>query len=84
MNNQEKIEVLVSIGEKLWEDYSDDKLLEDEYLIKIYKVKKEINNSFVGKMKDLKLFANDLGYVLIKTSSFTIIQNAERIKINKN
>lgn len=83
-NHRERLKVLIALSDKLWEDYSEDIISEDDYLMKFYKVKKEINNGFLDTMQDLEVFAKDLGYLILSSPTKTFIGGSEKIIINKN
>nr|WP_315030389.1 hypothetical protein [uncultured Chryseobacterium sp.] len=83
-NHRERLKILVALSDKLWEDYSETIISEEEYLKKIYLVKKEINKGFIGTMEDLDLFTKDLGYLILKTPTKTLLGGSETIIINRN
>ncbi|MCT2409971.1 hypothetical protein NZD88_20645 [Chryseobacterium antibioticum] len=83
-SHRERLKVLIALSDKLWEDYSEDIISEDDYLMKFYKVKKEINNGFLDTMQDLEVFAKDLGYLILSSPTKTFIGGSEKIIINKN
>lgn len=83
-SHRERLKILVALSDKLWEDYSENVLSEEDYLKKIYLVKKEINKGFIGTMEDLDLFTKDLGYLILKTSTKTLLGGPETIIVNKN
>ncbi|MCJ8155688.1 hypothetical protein MKJ01_18190 [Chryseobacterium sp. SSA4.19] len=81
---RERLKILVALSDKLWEDYTNMVISEDDYLNKMYLVKKEINNGFIDTMQDLELFTNDLGYLILTKPTKTYIGGHEKIIINKN
>lgn len=83
-NYRERMKVLVALSDKLWEDYNDSILSEEEYLRKFYIVKKEINNGFLNTMQELDLFTKDLGYIILENPTKTFLGSSEAIIINKN
>jgi hypothetical protein len=83
-NHRERLKILVALSDKLWEDYSEQILSEEEYLRKIYLVKKEINNGFIGTMEDLDLFTKDLGYLVLTSPTKTFLGGSDKIIINRN
>lgn len=83
-SHRERMKILVAISDKLWEDYSENILSEEEYLKKFYLVKKEINNGFIDNMQDLQLFAKDLGYLVLSRPTKTLLGGTETIIINNN
>lgn len=83
-NHRERLKILVALSDKLWEDYSDNIITEEDYLKKFYMVKKEINNGFIDTMQDLELFAKDLGYLILNSPTKTLIGGYEKIIVNKN
>ncbi|MCL8536363.1 MULTISPECIES: hypothetical protein [Chryseobacterium] len=83
-SHRERLKILVALSDKLWEDYSETLISEEEYLKKIYLVKKEINNGFIATMQDLELFAKDLGYLILNTPTKTLLGGSEKIIINRN
>ncbi|PTT38316.1 hypothetical protein DBR28_08740, partial [Chryseobacterium sp. HMWF028] len=83
-SHRERLKVLIALSDKLWEDYSENIISEDDYLMKFYKVKKEINNGFLDTMQDLEVFAKDLGYLILSSPTKTFIGGSEKIIINKN
>ncbi|WP_155845877.1 hypothetical protein [Chryseobacterium gregarium] len=83
-SHRERLKILVALSDKLWEDYSSTVISEEEYLKKMYLVKKEINNGFLNTMQDLELFANDLGYLILIKPTKTYLGGHEKIIINKN
>ncbi|ASE63476.1 hypothetical protein H3Z85_08660 [Chryseobacterium indologenes] len=83
-NHRERLKILVALSDKLWEDYSEHIISEEEYLKKIYLVKKEINNGFIGTMEDLNLFTKDLGYLVLMSPTKTFLGGSDKIIINRN
>lgn len=83
-SHRERMKILVAISDKLWEDYSENILSEEEYLKKFYLVKKEINNGFIDNMQDLQLFAKDLGYLVLNRPTKTLLGGTETIIVNNN
>ncbi|WP_147473878.1 hypothetical protein [Chryseobacterium nematophagum] len=53
-SHREKVKILVALSDKLWEDYIDESISEEDYLEKMYLVKREINNGFINKMQELE------------------------------
>lgn len=83
-SHRERLKVLVALSDKLWEDYSENIITEEEYLNKFYLVKKEINNGFINTMQDVELFAKDLGYLILSSPTKTFMSGSDKIIINKN
>lgn len=83
-NHRESLKVLVALSDKLWEEYLEEILSEEQYLEKMRLVKKEINNGFIGTMQDLEIFTNQLGYLILNAPTKTLITSSEKIIINKN
>ncbi|WP_123912708.1 hypothetical protein [Chryseobacterium pennipullorum] len=83
-NHRERLKILVALSDKLWEDYADEIISEEEYLKKIYLVKKKINEGFIGTMEDLDLFTKDLGYLILTSPTKTFLGGSEKIIINRN
>ena len=85
-NHRQRLNILIAISDKLWEDYSQDmsKEAEQEYLRKMYLVKKEINNGFLKTMQDLKIFSEELGYLILENPTKSFFGGSEVIITSKN
>lgn len=83
-SHRERLKVLVAISDKLWEDYDSTTISEEEYLRKMFLVKKEINNGFINTMQELELFAKDLGYLVLNNPTKTFLSDNDKIIVNKN
>lgn len=83
-NHRERLKILVALSDKLWEDYIEEILSEEQYLQKMHLVKKEINNGFIGTMQDLEIFTSELGYLILNSPTKTLMSGSEKIIINKN
>ncbi|WPO84625.1 hypothetical protein SD427_18680 (plasmid) [Chryseobacterium sp. JJR-5R] len=85
-NHRKRLNILVALSDKLWEDYSQDmsEEAEKEYLRKMYLVKKEINNGFLKSMQDLKIFSSELGYLILENPTKTFLGGSEIIITNRN
>ncbi|QWT88159.1 hypothetical protein KBP46_10155 [Chryseobacterium sp. PCH239] len=76
LDNSEKLMILISISDKLWDDYQSGDICEDEYLSKSDDVRREIMIANDLSFKDLQLFTSKIGYVLIqKKNAFSTINN---------
>lgn len=86
-NHRKRLNILVALSDKLWEDYSQDmsEAAEKEYLRKMYLVKKEINNGYLKTMQDLEIFSKELGYLILENPTKTFLGGSEIIiTTNKN
>lgn len=85
-NHRKRLNILVALSDKLWEDYSQNmsEEAEKEYIRKMYLVKKEINNGFLKTMQDLKIFSSELGYLILENPTKTFLGSSEIIITSKN
>ncbi|WP_147473874.1 hypothetical protein [Chryseobacterium nematophagum] len=83
-SHREKVKILVALSDKLWEDYIDESISEEDYLEKMYLVKREINNGFINKMQELEFFISDLGYLVLKNPIISFVGGSEKIILSKN
>ena len=83
-SHRERLKVLVAISDKLWEDFSNTSISEEEYLRKFFLIKKEINNGFINTMQELELFAKDLGYLVLNNPTKTFLSDNDKIIVNNN
>ncbi|AQX83995.1 hypothetical protein ELBR111191_14790 [Elizabethkingia bruuniana] len=61
---REKARILMGLSDRLWEDYTNNLLSEESYLLKLEKVRKQINKDVLSGLKELKIFASELGYTI--------------------
>ena len=85
-NHRKRLNILVALSDKLWEDYSQNmsEAAEKEYLRKMYLVKKEINNGYLKTMQDLKIFSKELGYLILENPTKTFLGGSEIIITSNN
>ncbi len=65
LGNSEKLTILISLSNKLWEDYTNGDLKEKEYLLKSDEIRDEINKIHDVTFSDLQMLASKIGYLLI-------------------
>lgn len=76
LDNSEKLMILISISDTLWEDYKNGDISESEYIKKSDQIRNEINHRCDLTFSDLQSISNRIGYILIKKkNAFSTIYN---------
>lgn len=76
LDDSEKLMILISISDRLWEDYKNGDLLEKDYLKKSDEIRNEIIRSNSLTFLDLQSLTLKVGYVLVKNkNAFSTINN---------
>lgn len=83
-SHRDRLKILVALSDKLWEDYDNTVISEEEYIRKMNLVKKEINNGFIKTLEELEVFTSELGYIVMSVPTKSFIYGSEKIIINKN
>ncbi|TQM18288.1 hypothetical protein [Chryseobacterium aquifrigidense] len=82
LDNSEKLMILVSISDRLWEDYKNGDLTESDYIKRSDQIRNEINQRFDLTFYDIQSISSRIGYMLIKKkNAFSTVIN---YKIAKN
>lgn len=63
-SHRDRLKILVALSDKLWEDYDNTVISEEEYIRKMNLVKKEINNGFIKPLRNWKYLPMNWGISL--------------------
>ncbi|KAB1228490.1 hypothetical protein [Chryseobacterium viscerum] len=66
LDNSERLKILISLSDQLWDDYKRGELKEEEYFLKADEVREKINNFTEMTFLDIQKISSSLGYILIK------------------
>lgn len=69
LQNSERLRILISLSDQLWNDYKSGELTPDQYLIKSEKIREEINKVDMCTFYDLQCISSNIGYLLIKKNN---------------
>ena len=76
LDNSERLMILISISDRLWEDYNKGELTEKDYIIKSDEIRDEISKIHNITFSELQSLASNIGYILVKNkNTFTSINN---------
>jgi hypothetical protein len=82
LDNSERLRILVSLSDQLWEDYECGDLTAEEYMPKADEIREEINKVTSVTFSDLQNISSSIGYLLIKKKNAFGTLNS--FKIAKN
>ncbi|MDQ1859260.1 hypothetical protein [Chryseobacterium sp. WLY505] len=67
LERKERLKILISISDQLWDDYKSGTLKADEYLKKADEIREELNTVTDVTFFDMQELSKSLGYILIKS-----------------
>lgn len=82
LDNSERLMILISISDRLWEDYKKGELKEKEYISKSDEIRDEITKIHNVTFSELQLLASNIGYVLMKKKNAFSYINTFTISVN--
>ncbi|WFB67021.1 hypothetical protein [Chryseobacterium sp. WX] len=69
LETKERLKIIVSISDRLWDDYKSGIISPDEYLIKSDDLRDELNKISDVTFFDMQEFSNKIGYLLVRTQN---------------
>lgn len=69
LETKEKLNILLSISDQLWDDYKSGFIKADEYLKKADEIREEFNKIDEVTFGDMQQLSKCFGYILIKSNS---------------
>ncbi|MFP7656134.1 hypothetical protein [Chryseobacterium proteolyticum] len=82
IDSTERLKILISLGDQLWEDLNNFIISEKEYSSSIDYIRKELNKEASLTFSDLQNIAAQIGYVLVKKQN--IVTKLSDCNILKN
>lgn len=67
LERKERLKILISISDQLWDDYKSGTLKADEYLTKADKIREELNKIDEVTFLDMQELSKSFGFILIKS-----------------
>ena len=81
LDSSERLIILITISDQLWDDYMSGLIPETEYTLKIDEIRREIRNEVSSTFFDMQTIASNIGYVLArKPNALGLIKSYKIIK----
>lgn len=69
LEKKERLRILLSISDQLWDDYKTGSLTADEYLLKADEIRSEFNKVAEVTFLDMQELSKSFGYILIQSKN---------------
>lgn len=81
LESKERLKILISISDQIWDDYKAGTLTADAYLIKADEIRDELNKVTEVTFLDMQELSRSFGYILIKSRN--IFSSSKNYKFQK-
>lgn len=69
LESKERLSILISISDQLWDDYKSGCITADEYLTKADEIREELNKVEDVTFLDMQELSKGFGYIIIKSQN---------------